>query len=232
MSTGQSSLSEAASLEFPVMLHFGSSPAMGIVEQVNARECRVRALVDIPVGAPVTFAVNVRGAQVQLRATVAHARANLPRRYFTLTLDPLPPADADTLARSIETLAARRSAAPTLPESGGLARATVRVPVDFAVEYVADDGTGGRGRAGDLSVGGMLMVCDPLLPVGGTLTIAFALPASPGNPSREGSVKARIVAHQRTSAGQWSNNLAFFGIDAALHAELARFIEEQAIPNA
>jgi hypothetical protein len=164
------------------------------------------------------------GARSRLRGAIEDVRENPPRRHYLIRLDRLPPGEADALERVIAELYARATTARTVQDGGALARASVRVHVDFLVGYALDDGAIGTGSAADLSTGGMLMVCDPLLKVGGGLEVTFRLPEHAGGVSRELVVKSRIVAHQQTSTGKWANHLAFFGVDPAVRTEIAAFI--------
>jgi hypothetical protein len=215
-----------ASLEFPVMLHSpDKTPVMGIIEQLSVGECLVRSLVSFETGKRVEFELIVHGgAHSKLRGSIEEVRENPPRRHYNIRLDRLPSGDADALERVIAELHARQTTARTMQDGGALARASVRVHVDFQVGYALDDGTIGTGRAADLSTGGMLMVCDPLLKVGAGLEVTFDLPDHPGAARRELVLKARIVAHQQTSAGKWANHLAFYGVDPTVRTEIAAFI--------
>jgi PilZ domain len=215
-----------ASLEFPVMLHSsGKTPVMGIIERLSPGECLVRSLVSFEAATRVDFELVVHGgARSRLRGAIEDVRENPPRRHYLIRLDRLPPGEADALERVIAELYARATTARTVQDGGALARASVRVHVDFPVGYALDDGAIGTGSAADLSTGGMLMVCDPLLKVGGGLEVTFRLPEHAGGVSRELVVKSRIVAHQQTSTGKWANHLAFFGVDPAVRTEIAAFI--------
>lgn len=198
---------------------------MGIIERLSPGECLVRSLVSFAAGTRVDFELIVHGgAHSKLRGAIEDVRENPPRRHYVIRLDRLPPVEADAFERVIAELNARATTARTVQDGGALARASVRVHVDFPVGYALDDGTIGTGRAADLSTGGMLMVCDPLLKVGSGIELTFQLPEHAGSVQRELVVKSRIVAHQQTSTGKWANNVAFFGVDQAVRSELAAFI--------
>jgi len=208
------------------MLHAGDRPpVMGIIERLSIDECYVRSLVPFENGMPLEFELIVHGgAHAKVTGSVSEARDNPPRRHYVLRLDRREPAEADALVRAIAELHARQSTARTVQGGGALARSSVRVHVDLPVGYALEGGGIGHGRAVDLSAGGMLMVCEPLLTVGGTLELSFALPEAPGGTRRELTLQARIVAHQQTSTGTWANHLAFFHVDDSVRAEIAAFI--------
>ncbi len=198
---------------------------MGIIERLSSGECYVRSLVSFDTGTHLEFELIVHGgAHAKVRGSITEVRDNPPRRHYVLQLDAGAPAQAEALERAIAELHARQSTARTVPDSGALARSSVRVNVDFPVGYALEGSGIGHGRAADLSAGGMLMVCEPLLTVGGTLEVSFALPEQSGGTRRELTLQARIVAHQRTSTGTWANHLAFFHVDDAVRTEIAAFI--------
>lgn len=228
MHPDQPTLANDNPIEFPVMLHAGSKPCMGIIERISTSECRIRSLVEFAPQTRVEFDIATRGLRAKVRGTIVDAQTRPPRWYYAVQIESLPSGERETLARAIDELNARLHATHLASESGGLARASVRVPVNFPVEYVNEGGERGTGNAGDLSVGGMLMVCDPLLEIGKPLTLSFRLPATSGAEGSAMRISARIVAHQLTSDGRWSNNLAFTGVDPSIHADLTHFVGARA----
>ncbi len=216
------------SLEFPVMLQSnGNKPALGIVERLTPTECVLRSLIEFTIGTHLGFELVVNGETLtKLGGTIAEVRESSPRRYYSLRLDKVAPGQADILDRAIAEIYARRSAVRTVRDGGALARSSVRVHVDFAVGYKLEGGSTGTGRAVDLSAGGMLMICEPLLPAGRALQLTFDLP-NPDNPTgarRELVLGARIVAHKKTATGAWANNIAFSNLDPGVRADIAAFV--------
>jgi hypothetical protein len=216
------------SLEFPVMVRAGSqAPVMGIVEQLTASECRLRSLVAFDIGSHLIFELIIHGGPLaRLGGTVSEIRDEAPRRHYLLKLDKLGPGEGDVLDRALAEISARKSAARTVRDGGALARSSVRVNVDFAVGYVVEGGANGTGRAVDLSTGGILMVCEPLLPAGRTLKLTFDLPNAdnPTGARRELSIGARIVNHRKTATGTWANNISFTNLDPGVRADIAAFV--------
>jgi len=214
------------SLELPVMLHSQTHPpVMGIVEALTPTESRVRSLIDFQLGAHLDFELLAHGGvHSKIAGKIAEKRENPPRHYYVIALERHDIVEADALERLIVELRERQSVHRLHAEGGALARASVRIHVDFPVGYAAEDGVIGTGRAVDLSAGGMLMVSEASLAVGATLELTFDLPEHAAAARRELVINSRVVAHQRTQAGAWKYNCAFFHVDPTVRAEIAAFI--------
>lgn len=96
-------------------------------------------------------------------------------------------------------------------------RSSTRVRVNFAIAYKTTDSEFRTAKATNISAGGLLMTCDDVLMVGGTLDVEL----------ESVTVHARIVAHRPAPAGGYNYHLAFFGVGTSEHAEIARLMKKR-----
>jgi hypothetical protein len=192
----------------------GRAPVMAIVEQLTSAQCRLRSVNAFDIGASVAFAVVIHGADsVHLSGRVTAQRQSGPRFTYDVVLENAPAAE---IARAVEVARARRGAASADAQSGSaLTRASIRVPVDFEVQYLAEKSGLRTARATNLSTGGMLMNSTDDLAVGTSLEVRFMLGTTPV------SVNGRIVAHQAATPNY---NIAFYDIRPLVKETLARFV--------
>jgi hypothetical protein len=211
-----------ASIEAPTMVHTnGAPPVLAIIEHASAAECRMRSVNFFEVGAELEFSIAIHGAPtVALRGTVVSRRQNGSRHEYIVTLRTTIE-QAEAIAKA--TQLARERAASHLPDvqtGNRLTRTNLRIPVDFALRYTQPGAEPRSARATNLSIGGILMNTDDLLPIG--TSIQMDLPIE----DFFVTVLGRIVAHQAMSPNY---NVAFYEVRKEAHDSIMRFIDEHLI---
>jgi len=195
---------------------------MAIVEHLAATTCILRSVTLFDEGELLTFTLTVQGApQVTVSGRVAERRTNGPRSRYTLNLEPMAAAQREDIAQLTREAAYRRSIGRPVPDvsTEGLTRSSVRVPVDIPVRYEIEGQESGDGRATNLSVGGVLIVCAADLAVGSALHLAFSL-SQETQAHAQIAIQARIVARQPLQNGLYSYNLAFHGADPSVRSAI------------
>jgi hypothetical protein len=184
---------------------------MGILEHLDASECRFRSLAEFAVGETVSFDYEIGGKIASVSGDVVSRVAGGPRKNYVLKLR----------AGSAPREHAKPPARAAVPSP--LVRSSIRVPVDFTLGFAHDSGLIGHGRATNVSEGGMHVIASAVLPVGATLELSFVLPG--GNV--ELVSEARIVAKQPSEDGRFAYNLAFVNLAANVHERVAAFVRKQ-----
>lgn len=105
------------------------------------------------------------------------------------------------------------------------ARSSVRIQTDFDMTYQTSISARRSGRMKNLSVGGLLMSADDMLPIGARAEVRFKAPHSSAASVPEDVVlQARVVDHRIADNGWYQYHLEFFGMDAATHEVMARIV--------
>jgi hypothetical protein len=213
-----------SSLEIPVMLQrSGRESVMGIISEISAGQCRLRALIALESGERIEFVLHsVDHKELKLRGIVVGITSKPPRVVHDVALDEMPVEDRYALSGVVEHVAKQKP--PAEFAKSALMRSSVRAPADFAVRFAGDSGEFHHGRAANISIGGLMMLSDREVAVGTTLGLRFSL--APG--ATEVTVKARVVARHPADRGKTAHNLAFFNLDPKVRSEIAAFVERAA----
>jgi hypothetical protein len=245
------------SLEYPTTVSTrGIAPANCVIEQLSAVECRFRTVVLFEQGEVVEFPYNsVSGERTLARGTVVARASSGPRFVYRVRLDKMSPQDVDNLARSMNEsyrqqakARSHEAAIRSLPTTERLTRATVRVVTQFPIVYRTPKEDYRIAKAGDVSAGGMLMICSEALVEGEPVELRFTLPADvlavypeetmvldvkkgTAKPLRtdqrrafqEMTIGARVVNHRPLGNKMYAYGLAFTCIDGFQHEEIARY---------
>jgi len=135
-----------------------------------------------------------------------------------------------------------------MPTTERLTRATVRVVSQFPIIYRTPKEDYRQARAGDISAGGLLMICGEALVEGEPVELKFRLPcdvlavypeetalldfrkgtatplrADQRRPFQEMTIGARVVNHRPLGNRTYAYGLAFTCIDGFQQEELARY---------
>ena len=106
------------------------------------------------------------------------------------------------------------------------ARSSARVEADFPIMYQNADAEFEAAKALNVSLGGLLMASDDVLPVGGEITIRFKVPARLTTvSSRDVRLHARVVDHRSAEKAGYQYHLAFFDVNPAMHQLLSAVIQ-------
>jgi hypothetical protein len=211
-----------ASLEAPTMVTAnGKSPVMAIIEHLSRSQCIMRSVNAFDIGAIVEFSAVIHGASsIPLNGTITTRTQNGPRCKYSVSLESSP-SIAAAIEHAVDVARARAEGRrPDVHTNNGLTRASVRVPVDFALRFTVEKGAPQNGRATNISTGGILMNTQENLTVGTTLEIHFMLDDVPV------SVRGRIVAHQESTPNY---NIAFFDVREVVKETLARFVSRASV---
>lgn len=211
------------SIEYPTMLRVdGKPPAMAIIETLSPTECRLRSVAILELDTHVECDFSVQGAaKVVVRGRVALRTQHGARNSYRIALDSMSLKEKSDLGEAAQ--AAVRHAATRLvadvPSAHGLTRASVRVPVDMAVTYRNERNESHRGKATNLSAGGMFFRTDEPLDIGASLQLAFVLASS------EVGVHGRIVAHHQSADGSFDYNIAFHGMEPGTRDAISAYVD-------
>jgi hypothetical protein len=245
------------SLEFPTTVSTrGIAPANCVVEHLTAAECRFRTVVLFEFGEIVEFPYSASsGQRASARGTVVARAQSGPRFIYRVRLDKMTPKEVDELARTMNAnyqrqaqMRQREAAIRNLPTTERLTRSSVRVVTQFPVVYRTPKEEYRTARAGDVSAGGLLMICSEALVEGEPVELKFTLPseilaaypeetmvldvrkgsASPlradqRRPFSEMVIGARVVNHRPLGNKTYAYGLAFTCIDGFQQEELARY---------
>jgi hypothetical protein len=244
------------SLEFPTTVSSrGIAPANAIVEHLTASNCRLRTVVFFDYGDAVEFEFGPPGEQVAVRGSVTSRNANGPRFVYQLRLDRMSAKEIDALATRVagfqSRLAHARSHEETihkLPTTERLVRDSFRVLARFDIAYRTPKTDFKPAKAGDVSMGGLLMICAEQLVRGEPVELRFTLPsdvlavypeetvaidtlkgtAAPlrndqHRPFAEMTVGARVVSNRPLANGLYGYGLAFTCIGGYEREEVARY---------
>lgn len=248
----------AVSLEFATTVSSrGIAPANAIIERLSASECRLRTVVFFETSDVVEFRFGLPPAEkVYVRGTVVARTSKGPRFVYDLRLDRMSAKEIDELARRVaecqRRMAAARSHEETinkLPTTEQLIRSSVRVMATFPLQYRTPKAPAKQAKAGDVSMGGLLMTCSEILVPGTPVELRFTLPCDAlaaypeetavidlkkgtvaplrggdqRRPFEEMVLGARVVAHRPLGNGMHAFGLAFTSINGYQREELARY---------
>jgi hypothetical protein len=245
------------SLEFPTTVSTrGIAPANCVIEHLTSAECRFRTVVLFEYGEVVEFPFVAAGGQRAVaRGTVVARAQSGPRFIYRVRLDKMSSQEVDELARTMNANYQRQAQARNheaairnLPTTERLTRATVRVTTQFAITYRTPKEDYRQAKAGDVSAGGLLMICNEALVEGEPVELKFTLPsdvltaypeetamldvrkgtATPLRPDQrrpfgEMTIGARVVNHRPLGNRTYAYGLAFTCIDGFQHEEIARY---------
>jgi hypothetical protein len=223
---------------------------------LTSAECRFRTVVLFEFGEVVEFPFSASsGQRAVARGTVVARGQSGPRFIYRVRLDKMTPKEVDDLARTMNANYQRQAQARqneaairNLPTTERLTRSTVRVVTQFPIIYRTPKEDYRQARAGDVSAGGMLMICSEALVEGEPVELKFTLPcevlaaypeetmvldvrkgtATPlrqdqRRPFQEMVIGARVVNHRPLGNKTYAYGLAFTCIDGFQQEELARY---------
>lgn len=219
--SSQASAISSASLEYPALLAVrGLPPTNGVVERVDAGECRLRSVVHFELGTSVGFMFGPEGAELELRGKVVERTRSGPRFTYRIALEP--PADGQALGEAIERWRERDvwpALEPQTPK--GLVREARRVPTQFPIEYrIEGEDLPVEARASDLSVGGLSLSSKHALIESMLVNLRFALPAN----GTEIRARARVIWHRVTGPGLFAYGLAFCEMTPETRAGIEEYV--------
>lgn len=247
----------ARSLEFPTTVSTrGIAPANCVIEHLTPAECRFRTVVLFEYGDVVEFPFQASsGHRAVARGTVVARAQSGPRFVYRVRLDKMSPQEVDELARTMNAnyqrqaqMRTNEAAVRNLPTTERLTRSTVRVVTQFPITYRTPKEDYRQARAGDVSAGGLLMICGEALVEGEPVELKFTLPSEAlaaypeetavldvrkgtATPLRndqrrkfqEMTIGARVVNHRPLGNKTYAYGLAFTCIDGFQHEEIARY---------
>ncbi|HTU83285.1 MAG TPA: PilZ domain-containing protein [Candidatus Acidoferrales bacterium] len=236
----------------------GTPPCNAVIESITEHECRLRTVVFFDRGEVVEFEFAAPGhARIAARGHVVDRTSKGPRFVYRIRLDRMSAQNVDELGRAVASTHRRQArersmwrAVGSLPTTEALARASFRLPADFAIEYRTARERFKAARAADVSAGGLSIVCgDGLIP-GELLELCFAFPSQVldvhpeetvvldlrtrsvahartdlRRPFKPLTVKARVVSHRPLGGGSYSYGLAFLELEPAARQEVTRYVE-------
>lgn len=245
------------SLEFPTTVSTrGIAPANCVIEHLTPAECRFRTVVLFEYGEVVEFPFSASsGQRATARGTVVARSQSGPRFIYRVRLDKMSTTEVDELARTMNAnyqrqaqARAHEAAIANLPTTERLTRSTVRVVTQFPITYRTPKEDYRQARAGDVSAGGLLMICGEALVEGEPVELKFTLPSDvlaaypeetalldvrkgTATPMRadqrrkfqEMTIGARVVNHRPLGNRTYAYGLAFTCIDGFQHEEIARY---------
>ncbi len=250
------------SIELPVGVSVRGLPApvYGTLINISETGCRLRSLILLDRNRVVEFSLG-RGAgdELVLRGRVlSRSTPQSEAGYeYGIVFDGLTPAERDSLAREIAEMQRRaaaarvtaREAAKDAGEGGKQRRSSVRAFIAFPVRFRPTNRSAVTGEATDISAGGLRLICDDRLDVGGELELRFTLPGGvlgvypkpddrfeitpfgqrrvrvPDNrrPFTEMILHGRVLSHNEPQNGREVYGVGFVDIDGYQREEIARF---------
>lgn len=195
----------------------GASPAMGIIEQLDPKTCRLRSINTFERGDAVKFDFTLRGARkLELSGRVIDAMQSGARRSYTIALDA---ANEDAVVAALDAAQRFAIARPMqdVQTGNGLTRTSARIPIDQELVYTVGGNPPRTARATNVSTGGILLNSRDEIAVGASIAVSFRLPGA----DHDITVSARVVAHQQETPNY---NMAFFNVDPKVREELAAFV--------
>jgi c-di-GMP-binding flagellar brake protein YcgR len=252
------------SIELPIAVTVRGLPApvYGTLINISETGCRLRSLilldrdriVEFTLHRPVQTTLYLRGRIVSRVTPQADAGYE-----YGVEFEDLDETAKDTLAHEIAEFQRRAAAARsdareaelTQPSTGGSAqrRKSLRTTAMFSVRYRPTNRSANVGEAGDISAGGLRLLCSDALPVGSELELRFTLPNAvlsayprtdehveispfghrrtrlPDNrrPFEEMIVHGRVLARLEPTRGRECYGVGFTDIDGYQREEVARF---------
>ncbi len=171
-------------LETPIVLRLFSiqKPVHGLLVDISASGCRFRSLTLLERGQVIAFDWKRSGhSTIELRGKIISRRKQASLEYG-VEFERLLSSEVEALQCELMELqrraaAARSEAAGDNPHPTKQRRRTFRTVVTVNVTYKRDQLPGNhRGRASDLSIGGLRLTCDEILLSDELLTLTFTLP--------------------------------------------------------
>ncbi|HZZ01045.1 MAG TPA: PilZ domain-containing protein [Candidatus Baltobacteraceae bacterium] len=227
-----------------------------MIEHLSPTECRFRTVVLFEYGEVVEFPfAAASGQKAVARGTVVARAQSGPRFIYRVRLDKMSTQEVDELARTMSAnyqrqaqMRSNEAAIRSLPTTERLTRSTVRVVTQFPIIYRTPKEDYRHAKAGDVSAGGLLMICGEALVEGEPVELKFTLPSDvlaaypeetalldvrtgTATPMRadqrrgftEMIIGARVVNHRPLGNRTYAYGLAFTCIDGFQHEEIARY---------
>ncbi len=231
--------------------------ASAIVEHITSSQCRLRSVAMFVRNDVVEFEIGIPGSPSARAIGRVISRVSAGQRFsYLIMLDQMSAAQTDALARAIAEVYRRQALSRTLERhvaelpSTDRIRSDVRVVSQVAVQYRADKGELLPGKAGDISSGGLSLLCRSSLLVGMVVELRFTLPsdvltvypeetltfdlrtasfkgagrADLRRPFELMALRARVVSRNAAGSGVQSYGLSFYGIDGFTREEIARYV--------
>lgn len=220
---------------FPTVVRArGIAPANAFIDAMSDAECVIRCVVLLDTDASIEFdAKRADGTAYVVRGKIRSRVAVPPRFEYTVDLERSIPVVAD----------------PKEPVEG--ARRTLRLDVEFGLQYRTLKEGFRNAKARNVSTGGLLMTCREALVESMLLELHFVLPSHVLNvyperstvldiragfkrksvpsklrkPFEDVVVPARVVRHHPVGEGQFAYGVSFFNMDRKAREEIARFVE-------
>lgn len=242
------------SLEFATTVSArGIAPANAVIELLNTAECRFRTVVFFDHGDGVEFDLAIQGVGAKVRGSVISRVANGPRFVYRVRLDRMSAKEIDQLAHVVMEIQrklakAHHQAIAKIPTTERLTRENVRVLSRFSIVYRTPRSDYRPAKAGNVSAGGLLMMCGEALVQGEPVEVRFTLPSDvlkalpeetavldlnkatltpmrsdQRRPFEEMTLGARVVMCQPAEDGGYRYGLAFTCINDYQREELARY---------
>jgi len=233
------------------------SGASAIVEHITSSQCRLRTVALFVRNDTVEFEFGIPGRPSARAIGRVISRVPAGQRFsYIVMLDQMSAAQTDALARAISDVYRRYALSRSLERhvanlpSTDRARSDVRVVSQIVVQYRADKGGLLPGKAGDISGGGLSLICPSSLLVGMFVELRFTLPsdvlkvypeetiafdlhsasfkgagrADLRRPFELMVLRARVVSRNAAGSGVQSYGLSFYGIDGFTREEIARYV--------
>jgi len=244
-----------ASLELAAMVSArGIAPANAVIEFLNTSECRFRTVVCFDPGDTVEFELGTPPERAYVRGSIATRTAKGPRFIYHMRLDKMSAGEIDHFAK-VHAGVQRRQAAQRSQEAlkhiqttEQLHRSSMRVLAQIPVVYRTPKHSYAEAKAGNISSGGLLMICNENLVIGTPVELRFILPSEvlkaypeetvaidvrnatvrssrddKRRPFEEMTIGARVASIYPTSTSNMSYGLAFTSISGFQAEEITRY---------
>ncbi len=250
------------SIELPIAVSVRGLPApvYGTLINISETGCRLRSLILLDRNRIIEFELSRPGANgLKLRGRVlSRATPQSDAGYeYGVAFEEIAAGQRDVLGREIAEMqrsaasarVAARESAKYVAEGGKQRRTSVRTVFSVSVRYRPVNRSAAVGEAGDISAGGLRLMCSDSLAIGSDLEIRFTLPSNvlnvypapesrieitpfgqrrihvPDNrrPFEELATRGRILSHYEPYQGREVYGVAFTDIDGYQREEIARF---------
>ena len=233
------------------------SGASATVEHITSSQCRLRTVAMLVRNDIVEFEFGIAGCPSARAIGRVISRVPAGQRFsYIVMLDQMSAAQTDALARAISDVYRRYALSRSLERhvanlpTTDRVRSDVRVVSPIAVQYRADKGELLPGKAGDISGGGLSLICPSSLLLGMFVELRFTLPsdvltvypeetlafdlrtatfkgagrADLRRPFELMVLRARVVSRNAVASGVQGYGLSFYGIDGFTREEIARYV--------
>ncbi|MBV8491566.1 MAG: PilZ domain-containing protein [Candidatus Eremiobacteraeota bacterium] len=250
------------SIELPIAVSVRGLPApvYGTLINISETGCRLRSLILLDRSRLIEFELARPGSQpLLLRGRVlSRTTPQSEAGYeYGVAFEELTPGDQDALGREIAEMQRRaaaarvsaREAAKYAGDAGKQRRTAVRTFVAFPIRYRHNNKSATSAEANDISAGGLRLLTQEALPIGGEVEFRFTLPNDvlavypkaddrleitpfgrrrirvPDNrrPFTEMTIRGRILSRQEPQRGFEVYGVSFTEIDGYQREEIARF---------